>query len=392
MVRRSPHVAVVALQVSGQVLRERVRRPKAVQRDDVPGSVHAITPAWLTDVLCRDVPGARVETVDVRHASSGTHVRDRLMITYNEAGEQAGLPRSIFTKSTPSIVTRVMCGFNGTARVEGQFYTHVRPLLDLEAPLGYHAAWDPGTLCAMLLLEDLVATKGATFTDFRTEVTRPMAEEIVDLLAALHGRFYGDPELDTRFRWLADYPAWFRIGAAKMQVERYTTKSLDRAADRLPPDVRARRAQVWPAILSAVAVHETRPRAFLHSDVHIGNWYLTDAGRMGLCDWQCPSKGHWSRDVAYALAAALRPDDRRAWERDLLERYLQSLSEATGEAFEFEDSWRLYRQQMLHALWMWTITLCHSPLLPSMQPEETSLAMIERIALAMSDLDSLDSF
>ena len=149
---------------------------------------------------------------------------------------------------------------------------------------------------------------------------------------------------------------------------------------------------MWPAILRAVAVHETRPRSFLHSDVHIGNWYLTDAGRMGLCDWQCPSKGHWSRDVAYALAAALRPDDRRAWERDLLERYLQRLSEATGEAFEFEDSWRLYRQQMLHALWMWTITLCHSPLLPSMQPEETSLAMIERIALAMSDLDSLDSF
>jgi hypothetical protein len=40
---------------------------------------------------------------------------------------------------------------------------------------------------------------------------------------------------------------------------------------------------------------------------------------------------------------------------------------------------------------MWTITLCHSPLLPNMQSEETTLTMIERIATAMADLDSIDS-
>ncbi len=27
----------------------------------------------------------------------------------------------------------------------------------------------------------------------------------------------------------------------------------------------------------------------------------------------------------------------------------------------------------MHALLMWTITLCHSPLLPNMQPEDTTL-------------------
>jgi thiamine kinase-like enzyme len=388
----SDKVPLVALRVAGQVMRERVRRPKAVRRADVPGSVHAITPAWLTEVLAGDAPGAVVETVTVRHVSSGTHERDRLLVSYNDAGWAAGLPPSIFTKSTPSIVTRVMCGYNGTARVEGQFYTHVRPLLDLEAPRAYHAAWNRATLTAMLLLEDLVATKGATFTTFRTEVTRAMAEDMVDLLAALHGRFYDDPELDRRFPWLASYPAWFRIGAAKMQVERYTARSLDRAAERLPADVRARRDEVWPAVLRAVEVHERQPRSVLHSDVHIGNWYRTDTGRMGLCDWQCPSKGHWSRDVAYALAAGLTPEHRRAWERELLDRYLERLGEATGARIEREDAWRWYRQQMFHALWMWTITLCHSPLLPGMQPEETSLAMIERITTALSDLDCFDSF
>ncbi|MEA2916638.1 MAG: hypothetical protein QOJ15_8719, partial [Bradyrhizobium sp.] len=32
-----------------------------------------------------------------------------------------------------------------------------------------------------------------------------------------------------------------------------------------------------------------------------------------------------------------------------------------------------------------------SPLLPNMQPEDTSLTMIERITTAMGDLDSVDS-
>ena len=58
----------------------------------------------------------------------------------------------------------------------------------------------------------------------------------------------------------------------------------------------------------------------------------------------------------------------------------------------FDLSFQRYRQQIPHALAMWTITLCHSPLLPNMQPEDTTLAMIERITTAMADLDSLDSF
>ena len=40
---------------------------------------------------------------------------------------------------------------------------------------------------------------------------------------------------------------------------------------------------VWAATLAATPIHERAPSVLLHSDVHIGNWYQTDAGRMGLC-------------------------------------------------------------------------------------------------------------
>jgi hypothetical protein len=65
------------------------------------------------------------------------------------------------------------------------------------------------------------------------------------------------------------------------------------------------------------------------------------------------------------------------------------LAERTDHKPDFNGSFMHYRRQIVHALLMWTITLCHSPLLPNMQTEETTLAMIERISTAMADLDSL---
>ena len=69
----------------------------------------------------------------------------------------------------------------------------------------------------------------------------------------------------------------------------------------------------------------------------------------------------------------------------------ERFAELTGSRPDFDESFRHYREQMVHALLMWTITLCHSPLLPNMQPEETTLTMIERITTAMADLDSIDN-
>ena len=389
---RSTNTALAALKIGGRVAYERLARPKARLFDDVPCTPYAVTAEWLTAVLCNKTPEAIVTQVDVKPASAGTHERHQLKVSYNEEGRRAGLPVSIFTKSLPSIVTRMIGGFNGTARVEGSFFTQIRAELEIEAPLCYHSAYDRRTFAAIHLLEDLVATKSATFCNHKTYVTRAMADDMIDLLASLHGRFYGDPTLAERYRWLASYPRWFTIGAAKMGTEYYTRKAFDAAAHVIPAEVLARRDEVWPVTMRALVLHDSEPQGLIHSDVHIGNWYRTDAGQMGLCDWQCLSRGHWTRDFAYAVTASLSPDNRRSWERELLARYIERFAEKTGITPDFDLSFQRYRQQIVHALAMWTITLCHSRLLPNMQPEDTTLTMIERITTAMADLDALDSF
>jgi hypothetical protein len=51
----------------------------------------------------------------------------------------------------------------------------------------------------------------------------------------------------------------------------------------IPARVVARREEIWLAALQGLAMHGAEPRTLLHSDVHLGNWYVTNAGRMGLC-------------------------------------------------------------------------------------------------------------
>src|SRR5262249_4024669 len=185
----------------------------------------------------------------------GTHERHRLVLTYNEQGGRAGLPGSMFTKSLPSVVTRMIGGVNGTARAEGRFYMQLRPQPGVEGPVRDHPAFDPRTFASILLLEDLVATKSAIFCNHKTCVTRAMADDMIDLLAALHARFHGDAALATRYRWVAPYPRWFTVGAEKMDLEHYTRKAFDAASHVIPHSVLARREAVWPAAIGALAVH-----------------------------------------------------------------------------------------------------------------------------------------
>jgi hypothetical protein len=382
--------AAWAARIAWRVAGERLRPRAAVTREDVPASVERITPAWWTAVLCGAVPGAEVLSATTVGASSGTHQRHRFVLTYNAAGTAAGLPRAVFTKSLPSVLTRMIGGYNGTARAEGRFYVELRPRLDIESPYGYHAAFDRRSLAGINVLEDVAATRGARFCDFRTAVARPMAESMVDLLADLHGHRHGDDTLPRDYRFLANFADWFAIGARKMGTERYTARAIRLMAGQLPRAVVDRAGEIWPRTVAAAAIHRAQPTSVLHSDVHIGNWYQHADSRMGLTDWQCVAHGHYARDLAYMLATALTVDDRRAWERVLVERYVERLSARAGRDIGFDEAWRRYREQMLHALWMWTITLCHSPLLPAMQPVAASHTAIIRIATAMADLESLD--
>jgi hypothetical protein len=104
------------------------------------------------------------------------------------------------------------------------------------------------------------------------------------------------------------------------------------------------------------------------------------------------TRGNWALDVAYAMTSALTVENRRAWERDLLEVYLDQLKRSGGPAeLDSEEVWLRYRQQVFHGLIFWLYTIGYGKLQPAMQPDDVSRINLERMTNALVDLDSLTS-
>jgi aminoglycoside phosphotransferase (APT) family kinase protein len=363
---------------------------KALRLGDSVPNVDALTRAWLTDVICRNTPSAEVMDFSVAAVSEGTHDRHRITLQYNPAGVAADLPKTLFTKTLPTYKKRAMSGI--VALRESYFYNTIRPLVEIEAPRCFASTVSIETYATIHAMEDLVVTKGARFADYRFPVNRAMAADMVGLLASLHGRFLADTERAPHERSIPSFALQFNAFGKMANLAKYTEVGLLDAGGRVPARLLRSLDRIWPATLKSLDLHRGATRTIIHSDVHIGNWYQTGTGAMGLTDWQMMGIGHWARDLSYALATALVPEDRRNWEKDLVALYADRLSQRSGTSISFAEAWQAYRHQMLPALAMWTITLRHDEALPDMQPEDMSLAMIERIATAMDDLETLALF
>jgi len=353
--------------------------------DDIPLGYETITPQWLTQVLCAGHAGAVVTGVQLGSGDEGTSSRRRLLLRYNEAGRRAGLPAAVFCKSTHTLTARARIGVVGFAESEVHFHRHLRPLLEIEAPRAWFANANPHTFNSIVLLHDM--TGQVQFCDHADLRSRAQVEDQLGLLATLHARFDGaHPAARALHGWAEQFDY-----LATTPYRKAAETGFRQAEAVIPPRLLAREAEVFPATLASALRHAQLPECVIHSDVHLRNWYVTREGRMGLNDWQCICRGHWSRDLAYCLSTAVGVDDRRAWERELILYYLDRLQAAGGPRIAFDFAWRHYREQLLGALAWWTGTLGQPRNKQDMQPPEVSMAFIERMAAAVDDLEGLDA-
>jgi hypothetical protein len=392
-VREKGKAALLTARIMGHYVGDRLGPAKRTARlGKVPASPAVLTPEWLTAALCADHPAASVTSVEVTGGSDGTSSRRSLVVTYNEAGSAAGLPTHLFTKSTATLTTRIVCGLCHLLANESGFYNHIRPALDMSAPHGYHAVYDPKSFRSLFILEDVATTRGATFgSPVDRVLSRDQAEDVVRQLAAYHGALWDDPRLTTEFTWLLTAFDWHTRMNNMINTSRMFRNGIPRAEAVIPDELLDRRDELWPALMRSTELHARAPHTLVHADVHAGNWFVTADGGMGLYDWQCTVRGNWALDFAYALMSGLSIESRREWEEDLLRLYLEELKAAGGEAPGFDEAWLQYRQQVFHGLFAWVGTIGAGRMQPEMQPRDICLANIERITQAVVDLKSLDA-
>jgi hypothetical protein len=381
MVRLTAHAAV-----------ERIRPTRPTTLDQIPRSTEFLTTEWLTAALCAHHPGARVDGFSLGTGSDGSTSRRAVHIEYNETGQNAGLPRQLFTKSTPNLTSRLLTVPAGALQVECLFYNAIRPTLNVETPIGYYAEFDHRTGRSMILLDDVSQSKTATFGDpTKVRIDRAKAEHVVRLLATVHGTFWNSPRFNSDLRLIKDAESYQLDLNKLIRFRSRSMVGIERAREVVPTEFLRRRDELWPALLRSLALHRAGPITLLHSDVHSRNWYVTGDDRMGLYDWQCITKGRWGLDLAYAMSSALTVEDRRSWERDLLEIYIDQLAESGGDKMTLDEAWLGYRQQIFHGLFFWLFTLGEGFLEPAMQPPAVSLANVGRMAHMVIELGCLDT-
>ncbi|MCW3041491.1 MAG: hypothetical protein JWM31_3396, partial [Solirubrobacterales bacterium] len=370
---------------------ERVRgRPPVTDPAAVPAAVSQLTEGWLTAALGCGVEGARVTSFSFGEGTDGTSSRRAIDVRWNEAGVAAGLPAAVYSKTSPGFVNRVLIGVTGAAAAEALFYSRIRPALELGAPAGYYGGFDAQTSRSLVLIEDIVRTRQATFGDTATHVDRAAAESMIDEMARYHGGLWEDPRLTGAWSSLKDAHAWQQTFNAKTGFDRGALVGARMAREQVPAALWARRGELRPAFVRSLEENVRLPATLLHQDVHPGNWFRLPDGSMNLYDWQAIARGNWALDVAYALSAGLTVEDRRAWERELVERYLQRLGEAGGAPPPFADAWLAYRQQMFHGFFFWTYTLLVGKV-QELQKEEHVRELIRRTGQAIVDHESLDA-
>lgn len=360
----------------------------AADAGSLPDNLAQITPQWLTSVLARRWPGARVTQVDTVNIFDGTSSRIRLRIERNQAAIDAGIPEHLCLKANWTEHADFTLGMGIWAN-EARFYHYLRPQVNVAAPRGYYGGFDDNSGQGIILMEDLVA-ENATFGSNANPLTVAQAAAVLDDLALLHARWWGAPELE-HMTWLprAQAPGTIDANIMNYQGGAAGMAKLVAVPERAATlSASANDMHKMAAMIDHLVAHETAsraPRCVIHGDTHLGNSYYLPDGTMGWLDWQLTRSGRPLREVNYFLGCALTTADRRRSEGDLIRHYLECLrARGVDHGLSFDAAWTEYRRWPVWGFICWAVTGDH------WQPVPVILETMRRFAAAIDDLETYD--
>ena len=273
----------------------------------------------------------------------------RLHLTYGD-GAGAG-PDTVIAKCqslhAENIVLSQMMGFYTR---EVRFYNDLSARLDSpRVPHCYHASMEEGGAPFVLLLEDIV---GATTSDQIEGTSRERTFVVLETVAALHAKFWGDGVL--ALDWVPPMNNDMYKGAAGL-AEANWDGFVEKWGDRLPADAVEWSRQLtakYPEMLDWWA--EASPQTLTHTDCRTENYlWGGPAGpeAVTMVDFQLMTRHIGTYDVANFLGMSITTEDRRAWEREALEHYHATLVAHGVQGYDFDQCWRDYRYCLMQQAW-----------------------------------------
>jgi short chain dehydrogenase/Phosphotransferase enzyme family len=301
-----------------------------------------VTPGWQGS---REHPAsaeevaAHIEHFEIVDINHGTCTKIRLRLDLDAVGQRSGLPNTVILKGGFEPHSRAM---HGTHEKEVHGYRDMLEVLGLRSPTCYFAEYDPARLQGIIIMEDLVA-RGVHFCHPLIPQTHEQVAARLSVLAAFHARTWASPGFagGGQWDWSTDI-----MPAMRLYMAHYLQPDIWRQFIQSPRGAAASvrfhdRHWMNHAIDKMNRLSQRLPPCLVHGDTHLGNLYIDIDGTPGFFDPQA-LRAPALAEVAYHIAGALDPADRRRSDGPLLQHYLDELGRNGIEPPRFEDALRDY--------------------------------------------------
>lgn len=358
----------------------------------MPKTAADITAEWLTEALRETgtISNAKVASIEVEPdiaAGSGFMGQlARVSVRYDGAGPVGpGTLIAKFPVYDPE--NRGIADLFRMYETETRFYEEIAGNVELRTPRRYYSARAEDCTDFVLLMEDLAP---AQVGDQVVGCARAHAELALRELAKFHATWWESPRL-AELEWVWAFNNPVRSAAAQGAYAAAWGPFKKLWGEKVPAPLLAmgeRFADAVPKLLDRLAQH---PITITHGDYRLDNlFFATPEGGdpLAVVDWQIISLGCGLFDVAYFMAGAVPPAERRDMEMDLLHGYHDVLVERGVKAYDFEQCLLDYRTA---ALFCWQYAVIILGALDA--SNERGLALftdiLERFVAIILDMDAI---
>ncbi len=348
----------------------------------LPLAIEEIDSGWLTAALRGKAGDVTVRAAEIVDTMRGTCTKVRLRLQITQVEGRPKLPETVILKGGFEPHSR---NFWFMHRTEARAYRDLLPVLTLRSPACYFADYDEERKQGIVILEDLVTRRVAFCHPLKTQTYDLVASRLT-ALARFHAKTWGSPELlpDGRWHWATELapfcPGFFAPFFAPDTWQRFVSAPRATAASKHFNSER------WlAAALERISlVSKQLPHCVIHGDTHLGNLYVEEDGTPGFYDPQ-PHRAPAMIEIAYHIAGALDPIERRAFEKPLVQHYLDELVRSgVSTAPTFEEALRQYG---LFLALGYCIFLFNESVF---QSEAINTAYTARFSVAMIDNNTID--
>jgi hypothetical protein len=350
--------------------------------EPVAKDVAGLTPEWFNQALEHSgipatVADARCEPIGIGQMGRSYRVN----LTYS--GPRHGGPSSLVVKMAGGgreARQRVADGY----RNEVMFYSQIAGTVDVSTPRCWYAAITDDGTDFTLILEDLHPARPGVQVE---SCSLSQAGDAVENLAALHAPRWNDSTLlELKGFRLTDAASAQFVGEIFAKAVDDFVARFDAIDDEDVETLHGCAEVIGPWLL-------TRPAPFgiVHGDYRLDNLMFPPQGRgVSALDWQTVGVAPPGRDLAYFLGTALRPEDRRRSESDLVALYFDDLVRRGVQGYSRDECFDGYRLGQLQGPFITVLGCVYGATAERTQDgDDMFISMATRSCAAIRELDSL---